>query len=232
MLWPIFDENGEPNDDYVCHAADMVPASKNGTYKYRIPLMTEQVKTLFGKMPDGLDAFARQSQISQAEAKKYFIERFRLSKWRRTGIIWWNLIDGWPQISDAVVDWYTTKKLAYYYIKRSQQALCMMFDEPENGMLELYAVNDLTVDKKIHYTVRNITDDKLVCTGEATVAADSSVRVTKIRVPDHASFLHISWTDENGNVGENHFMSETLGISYEQYAKDIETVGFDEFEGF
>ena len=29
--------------------------------------------------------------------------------WRRTGIIWWNVIDGWPQISDAVMDWYGCK---------------------------------------------------------------------------------------------------------------------------
>ena len=30
-------------------------------------------------------------------------------------------------------DYYFCKKLAYYYIKRSQQPICLMFDEPEGG---------------------------------------------------------------------------------------------------
>ena len=72
--------------------------------------MVNQIKTLFGGVPEDLTDFTFASQISQAEAMKFFIERFRLSKWRRTGIIWWNLIDGWPQISDAVVDYYYGKK--------------------------------------------------------------------------------------------------------------------------
>ena len=31
------------------------------------------------------------------------------------GILWWNVLDGWPQFSDAVVDYYFGKKLAYHY---------------------------------------------------------------------------------------------------------------------
>jgi beta-mannosidase len=49
------------------------------------------------------------SQISQAEADKFFIELSRMRKWQRTGILWWNLRDGWPIISDAVVDYYGRK---------------------------------------------------------------------------------------------------------------------------
>ena len=71
--------------------------------------MCNQVKTMFGDMAENLPDFARQSQISQAEAMKYFIEKFRLARERAGGIIWWNLIDGWPQISDAVVDYYGTE---------------------------------------------------------------------------------------------------------------------------
>ncbi len=102
-------------------------------YAYRICLMRDQVRTLFGCVPDTLEDFARMSQISQAEAKKYFIERFRVSRGRRNGIIWWSLIDGWPQVSDAVVDYGYTKKLAYHYIKRTQQPVLFAFDEPDGG---------------------------------------------------------------------------------------------------
>ena len=44
------------------------------------------------------------SQISQAEADKFFIEKFRMGKGHTSGIIWWNIMDNWPQFSDAVVD--------------------------------------------------------------------------------------------------------------------------------
>ena len=68
--------------------------------------MANQVRELFGVVPDDLETFALASQITQAEAKKYFIEMTRLRKWRTSGILWWNVIDGWPQFSDAVVDYY------------------------------------------------------------------------------------------------------------------------------
>ena len=201
-------------------------------YVYRIRLMANQVDTLFGKSEDSLEGFARQSQISQAEAKKYFIERFRLSKWRRTGIIWWNLIDGWPQISDAIVDWYGAKKLAYNYIKRSQKSFCMMFDEPVDNVLSLFAVNDNTTDKKVTYSVTNVTTGETLANGNIASPADSSTVAVKIPLPTVASFLHITWETEDGIKGENHFMTETLGISYDDYISAIKKVGFDEFEGF
>ena len=67
--------------------------------------MASQVRLLFGSVPDILDDFAAASQASQAETLKFFVELFRAAKWRRTGIIWWNMADGWPQFSDAVVDY-------------------------------------------------------------------------------------------------------------------------------
>ena len=234
MLWPIFNSEGKANDDWICHAAAMEKESDTVKvlYVYRIRLMANQVDTLFGKSEDSLDGFAKQSQISQAEAKKYFIERFRLSKWRRTGIIWWNLIDGWPQISDAIVDWYGTKKLAYKYIKRSQKSFCMMFDEPVDNTLSLFAVNDNVTDKKVKYSVTNITTGETLATGEITALADSSAAVVNIALPSTPSFLYICWETEDGEKGENHFMSETLNISYDDYMEAIHKVGFDEFEGF
>jgi beta-mannosidase len=227
-VWPFVDGNGTPNDDWICHASEM-QGGTSGPYAYRIGLMSSQVKTLFGSLPDNLDDFAKQSQISQAEAKKYFIERFRLSKWRRTGILWWNLIDGWPQFSDAIVDWYGVKKLAYHYIKRSQAPVCLMFDEPHDGTLDLYAVNDTPRDAKLSFTVKNLSTGETVYSGDTTAVADSSVVAASITAPEYG-MLYIEWTgDANGS---NHYSTQTLGISYDQYIKDITAVGFDEFEGF
>ena len=38
-------------------------------YAYRLPLMVSQVERIFGEAKGNLNDFARQSQISQAEAK-------------------------------------------------------------------------------------------------------------------------------------------------------------------
>ena len=75
-------------------------------------LMLNQVNILFGSVPDDLDEFIFASQSVQAEAMKYFVEMWRGRKFERTGIIWWNVRDGWPIVSDAVVDYYGSKKLA------------------------------------------------------------------------------------------------------------------------
>jgi len=53
---------------------------------------------------------------------KFFIEHCRSRKFaEKTGMTWWNIRDGWPVISDSVVDYYGRRKLAYDYIKRAQQ---------------------------------------------------------------------------------------------------------------
>ncbi len=96
-VWPCQD-----NEEWIVHAASPEPGP-DAPWAYRIDLMARQVRELFGFIPEDLDTFAYASQVSQAEAFKFFIEMFRSAKWRRTGIIWWNLLDGWPQISDAVV---------------------------------------------------------------------------------------------------------------------------------
>ena len=95
-------------------------------FKGRNDLMTNQIKLLFGFRPTTLEDFIASSQSNQAEAMKYFVERFRGSKFDRTGILWWNVRDGWPIISDAIVDYYNSKKLAYYFIKNAQYDVCVL----------------------------------------------------------------------------------------------------------
>ena len=231
QLWPMFEENGDARPDWICHAAEMQP-TMNGPYAYRIRLMADQVEYLFGSVPDNLSDFAKLSQISQAEADKYFIERFRVSKWRRTGIIWWNLLDGWPQVSDAVVDWYYCKKLAYHYIKRTQEPLCMMFDEPRVGLLDLHAVNDLQEDHKLYFSVTDLTTDTVIAKGEADAIADSSVKVLSLPVMTDYHFLLIRWETEDGRQGSNHYVTKLCNISASDYLFDLKKAGYDCFEGF
>jgi beta-mannosidase len=122
-LWPWQD-----NDEWQVHA--VYHWNHHAIERDRIQLMADQIRELFGEIPQDLPAFALASQITQAEAKKFFIESTRLRKWQTSGILWWNLLDGWPQFSDAVVDYYFGKKLAYHYIRRAQQPVCVFISEP------------------------------------------------------------------------------------------------------
>ncbi len=200
-------------------------------YSGRIAMMVRQVERLFVYASDNVETFALQSQISQAEAKKFFIEHFRSDKWRRTGILWWNLIDGWPQISDAVVDWYGCKKLAYHYIKRSQQPFLIMFDEPRNGTCLIKAINDLRSAVSVDYSVREINSNVIVSTGSVSVEPDEISIVDKIRVSKYCFYL-IEWS---GDIfGSNHYVSDIYsGLDFDLYVDDIKKCGFyNEISGF
>lgn len=229
-LWPNMKNDLTANDDWHVHAANM--EIKDGTkYAYRINLMNKQIDAVFTEKPDTLNEFAKMSQIVQAEAKKYFIEKFRVAKGKTSGIIWWNLIDGWPQISDAVVDYYYEPKLAYHYITRSQNPICLMFSEPENDKIKLYAVNELQQDSALSYKVTNLYDNALICEGEATAVADSSIEIAEVKAPAKASFYLIEW-NVDGVKYSNHYMTQTQEISYYKYLEAIEKCGYDEFSGF
>ncbi len=227
----IFKDNGEPTDEYTVHAAS--PEIGQGSpYAFRIGLTYSQILKLFGKAEEGFDDLIRQSQISQAEAKKYFIEKFRLKKWYCTGIIWWNLLDGWPQVSDAVVDYYFCKKLAYHYIKRSQMPLCLMFDEPNGDELTLYAVNETGSDESVSFSITEMYGGDEVAYGTVSARAGLSVPVITINAAgDEQKFYLIEWT-LNGKKYKNHYCTKLLNTDYKKYLSAIEKCGFDEFEGF
>ncbi len=227
----IFNPDGTPSEEYTVHAASPETAP-DSPYAYRIGLTYRQIVNLFGSAENNFDDLMRQSQISQAEAKKYFIEKFRIKKWYCTGIVWWNLLDGWPQISDAVVDYYFTKKLAYHYIKRSQQPFCLMFDEPVNGKISLYAVNDTQTDIMADFTVTEMYSENKVLSSSVMSKANTSTKTAEIKTDgNNREFFLIEW-NLNETAYKNHFCTDLLGTDYKKYLSAIGKCGFDEFEGF
>lgn len=215
---------------WLLHASNPEGDSK-APFAYRIPLMIRQVERLFGSAADSLSDFALQSQISQAEADKFFIEKFRAEKGYRTGILWWNVIDGWPQISDAVVDWYGRKKLAYSYIKRSQQPFCLLCGEPENGMISLFAVNDTQQTVAAEYTVREVLHDQVLLSGNCSIPPNESMSIGVL--PEKKAFYLMQWNGSAG-CGCNHFIPEMeKGLSFDEYRMFLNITGFfEELEGF
>ncbi len=231
------DWQGIENRMWLAHATTLeTPDEIHNTCRhnaFRIRMMRNHVADRFGgSVPCTLADFAKASQISQAEGKKFFIERFRIRKGKTTGILWWNLIDGWPQFSDAVVDYYFTKKLAYHYIKRAQNPVCLMFDEPKDGVLSLYAVNEYGESRSVSYTVTDLTAGKVVTSGTAIAKADSAVCIEEIPVgPEMRHFYFMEW-ETNGETGSNHYVFDLRDIGYPAYLNYLEQCGYSDFEGF
>lgn len=216
-LWPWKD-----NLQWLTHCT--APQGKGSAFSYRIELMANQIQELFGAIPDNIDDFIIASQISQAEAKKFFIENTRVKKWKRSGIIWWNILDGWPQFSDAVVDYYFGKKLAFYYIKRSQQSFCIMIDEHEAWNFRVIAGNDTNLDATGTYKIYDADTNEVVMKGSFFVKANENAVLGRIRASmgEHKLYL-IEW-DVNGNKHGNHYLAGYPPFSLPDYKRWLENI--------
>ena len=210
-VWPYHD-----NPEWILHSSDQHgdPA--------RVMLMEKQVRQLFGEVPTDPETYILASQISQAEAKKFFIEHTRARRPKKTGIIWWNLLDGWPQMSDAVVDYYFTKKLAYRYIKRSQAPFTIIADEIANWKLNICACNDTLNELSGHCTVIDAATEEVLLDKQFAAAANATTCVSSLPVyySDH-KLLIIKW-DINGTSGFNHYLCGYPPISLGVYKELME----------
>jgi beta-mannosidase len=211
-LWPWQD-----NEQWLTHAVRPLPRMTD--YNYRIPLMAKQIAVLFDTVPDNLDDFILASQISQAEALKFFIERWRQRKWRTTGILWWNLRDGWPIISDAIVDYYHRKKLAYVYIKRVQTDVCAMLSEAEDGVHTLIVVNDTLHPVAGEVEVTDADSGNQLLHAAFTVEPNGkSVAGSVPQVQQPAMWL-IRWKLSDGSAFLNHYLAGDRPVLLEQYRR-------------
>jgi len=210
------------NSVWKTHNTDYLPKGERG-YD-RVALMTDQVAIFFGEVPEDLSAFSHLSQIVQAEAKKFFIERTRIKKWRRTGVIWWNMLDGWPQISDAVVDYYFTKKLAYHYIRRVQRPICLMLDELVDWTHAIVLGNDSCESKTVAWRVEDGDTGETLLSGVTRSPANENVTVGSIREMAGAQKLYIlRWTID-GREYANHYLAGFPHFRAEQVLKYVEII--------
>lgn len=222
----------QDNIEWIVHGTSTIP-NYTDPYSYRINLMASQIKTLFGFIPENLEDFALLSQISQAEAVKFFIERFRINRPHCTGILWWNIIDGWPQFSDAIVDYYYVKKISYNYIKNSQQSICVMMNEPNDGNSEIVATNDGLTDVKIKLSVIALSCDKQIYESEAIIKENSSCILGKVPACSYKKEIYfLKWETEAGIKGNNHYCCANLPYDYKWYLKLMNNTGILKPEGF
>lgn len=188
-------------------------------------LMINQQNLLFGTCPDDLEEFVFGSQVVQAEAMKYFVELWRGQKFApKTGIIWWNIKDGWPDISDAVVDYYFNRKLAYYYIGNVQRNVCALIMDPGDGAFPLVVVNDTAseVDGKVKVT--DVASGKVLFDGKYRVGANSKVELADIPDTGGQGVFLISYTAPEGRL-KNHYLYGKAPFRLSDYRAWMEKTG-------
>lgn len=199
-LWPH-------NDNPQWQAHSVAPHRHLSNYHIRLDIMTQQLSALFGSPPDNLDDYIFASQVTQAEAIKFFIEFLRIQKWRRTGILWWNLRDGWPNFSEAVVDYYNCKKLAYHVIKRTQADVSIITGEPHDGVHDVVAVNDTLAPCSGKARIVDLDHPDRAYEYSFAIEPNGKCLLGTIPYSDHQTMWSISWTLKDGIQGQSHYLA-------------------------
>ncbi len=203
------------NDDWMVHQT--VPGGGWTSEWNRIKLMAYQVRELFGYIPDNLEEFSICSQISQAEALKFFVEFTRLNKWKKTGILWWNLLDCWPQFSDAVVDYYFDKKLAYYYLKNVQKDLCLMIEDPTEWNARIILGNDGKSTYRGSFILLDGLTEEKIMGGEFYSKANENEILGEIPLSKNITKYFILIAETDGRRYVNHYINYDGALKKDEY---------------
>ncbi|HBC88543.1 MAG TPA: glycoside hydrolase family 2 [Lentisphaeria bacterium] len=213
------------NDEWIVHAAGLT-GEADGPMGQRNYLMSNQVKHLFGTSVgiENIDDFILASQITQAEAKKYFVEMFRAGKPDRTGIIWWNMIDCWPQFSDAIVDYYYEKKLAYSYLSRVQIPCALMVSEERSGELEIVAVNDTLKKEQGIWSLMDVSSSNIISKGNYMMEPNGKEILGKVPKSKSMQFLLLKWKYKGLNR-YNHYINGEAPWDFKAYRQAMGKFG-------
>jgi len=207
-------------DDPVWRLHESSHRAHPNWYYSRNRLMLDQAALYLDGNPGDLAEVVLASQVSQAEAKKFFIEQARLARGRRWGLIWWNLIDPWPQLSDAVVDYYGVRKLAFHYIVRAQQRVVMMADEASGWSREVLLANDTPGRAELSWRIRSAMTGEELASGAAVLAAHTHRVVATLALAPGGDCYLFSWEGEADGEpvrGGNHYTEGSPPLSFERY---------------
>ncbi len=211
-------ENGSWNAQWVAKAVTALP--NNQVFgQQRNDLMTKQVRLFFGTVPSDLDDFIVASQITQAEAMKFLVEYWRQNKGPRTGMVWWNLRDGWPILSDAVVDYYGRKKLAYSYLKNSQQAIVVIVGESETEGHPVYVVNDTQTPHSGHAVIHTASGDSVLLDTHFLVPVNDKQEIGMLKPSCDPELWFIHWTLADGQSYQNHYLAGAPPFALKTYKR-------------
>ena len=213
------------NDEWLTKSVRSQPL--DSTTRGRNDFMLKQIRAFMGDVPESLDDFILASQVTQAEAMKFFVESWRQQKGRRWGILWWNLRDGWPLISDSVVDYYNRPKLAYSYIREAQRDVQAICGETEGGRHPVFIVNDTL--KPVHGRVRVLDLDRGAALLEVSfeVPANGRVQAGSIPHPERPEMWRLEWDLAEEGRYASHYLAIEGVVKFSQYREWMKKLAID-----
>ena len=200
-VYPWVGDSWKWNEEWQCKACNPFNDPSSDLAAMRNNHMLSKIRNVFGSVSRDLDAFIAQSQFVQAEALKTWMERYRMDKFRgKNGLLWWNLRDGWPIVSDAVVDYYGGRKAAYAAIKSVQgNQLVGMKDDGS-----VWAVNDTRHAVAGKARLVDAESGRLLSELDYSVPANDAVTIGAVKL-EGQGLVKIAWTCD-GESGHNHFL--------------------------
>ncbi|MBO7187446.1 MAG: hypothetical protein J6V68_03520 [Clostridia bacterium] len=194
---------------------------------YRLNFVKKGVLLNFGYLPETYQEFSELSQYAQAEALKFFVENMRAKRSEKSGILLWNLQDGWPAINEALVDYYYDKKKAYGVVTRSFSDTLFLVYEDANSKYALKVVNDTLTKKELSYKVTDADSGEILVDGKVTVKENSEKELGIIKdIFFKKKCLIIEWID-NGKKYYNHFITgfpEYKAEDFRRWYKKLENL--------
>ena len=130
-----------------------------------------------------------------------------------TGILLWNMRDGWLAYNSSLVDFYGRKKLSYYYVKQSQQPLVFIMDDSLKG----YVCNDSLKEYQGEYRIYDGLG-KLLQSGDFCVGSNQNAQICDFSGLKNEKYLILELRADN-RIYYNHFINEKRVHDFEHYKK-------------
>jgi beta-mannosidase len=213
-LWNFADNQcGEYKEHHQCDSYFLL-------WKDRVQ---KHLKALFDRdfSIDDWNELALGVNIATGNILKFSIEYARVRKWRKTGVIWWSLLDMWPMMFNySIVDSdFKKKQPVYGWIRQSQQASCLIAEQSEDGeSISVFAVNDTLKKLQGQYQILSLSggEIKKEYSSDLTMEANASSLLVKIPTPKTQSLWTLEWTI-NGKTSFNHLVCGKPPFSFDAY---------------
>ena len=205
--------NDRYDESWILHSTDQHhnPA--------RIKLMERHIKLMFNYVPTDYKEFCKLSSYPHAEGFKFYLENSRFNRPYTTGMLLWNYLDGWPQFSEAFVDYYFNKKMGYSAIKRSFNPILAGIKENENSRYDLVIDNQTLLNASVKYTVYDGLTNEVFADGETVVMKNSLKTVTTLSNIFFDKKLLIIKYEVDGKKYFNHFITGFPTYTVTQFDK-------------
>jgi beta-mannosidase len=148
---------------------------------------------------------------------KFFVELFRQQKGVKKGILWWNIRDGWPILSDVVVDYYFEKKLAFLYLQRVQRDVQAICCEAVQGKHAVVVINNTLKPARGRLEIRRAGDSERLLESPFDVEANGMKTLGSFTSPARNEMWKMKWTTDGIDVHTSHYLAFTPPVSFELY---------------